>query len=122
MERPMKTIKLSRTYNFFHDRGISEVRLKEPTLDDYVQLGEPVEVQTGPGGERIVVENLPALKAYLERCVDGIEPEHLGMLGLADARALREALHGFFRREASPKPPGTPSSSTSAGVSPSSAG
>jgi hypothetical protein len=121
MERPMKTIKLSRVYAL-HGTALSELRLKEPTLDDYVELGEPVEVQTGPGGERIVVENLPALKAYLERCIDGIDPANLGLLGLADARALREALHGFFRREASPKPPASASSSISAGASPSSAG
>ena len=119
--RPTKTIKLSRTYAI-HDKPVTELRLKEPTLDDYAELGEPVEVHTSPDGIRIATENLPALRAYIERCVDGIDPANLGMLGLPDARALRDAVHSFFLPAATSKKPSTSSSSTPGGDPTTSAG
>lgn len=115
MSRPEKRVPLSRAYAI-HGEAVREIVLKEPTWDDYAELGELFEAQPGPGGTRLVVENREAVKAYVERCVGNIQPSELGMLGLADARALRSALIGFFHNEPSSTPPSTGSSSPTDGA------
>lgn len=120
MSRPEKRVALSRVYAI-HGAAVREVVLKEPTWDDYAEFGEIFEAQPGPGGTRLIVENREALKAYVERCVDNIQPAELGMLGLTDARALRTALIGFFHNAPSSTPPSTGSSSSTAGAPPTSA-
>lgn len=112
--RPEKRVKLSRTYAI-HDKPVSEIVLKEPTFDDYAELGEPVEVQTGASGARLVIVNHEAVRGYIERSVEGIDPANLGLLGLPDARALREAVLGFFRDPATSTSPPTGSSSSTDG-------
>lgn len=113
--RPEKRVKLSRIYAI-HDKPVSELVLKEPTFDDYGALGEPVEVQTGAGGVRLVIVNNEVVRGYIERSVDGIDPANLGLLGLPDARALREAILGFFHQPATSSAPPTGSSSSTAGA------
>ena len=113
--RPQKRVKLSRIYAI-HDKPVGELVLKEPTFDDYLELGEPVELHQGAGGARVVVVNHEAVRGYIERSVEGIDPANLGLLGLADARALREGILGFFHQPATSTPPPPDSSSSTAGA------
>ena len=118
--RPEKRVKLSRTYAI-HDKAVGELTLVEPTWDDYAELGEVFEARRGPEGTVVVLENREAVKGYVERCVRGLDPANLGLLGLPDARALRDTIVDFFQRPESSTAPSTGSSSGTAGVPPISA-
>jgi len=114
-DRPVKTVALSRTYAA-HDKPIAAVRLKEPTVDDYLDLGEIFEVQHSADGARVVIERDGVLRGYVERCVDGVDFAIVGTFGLKDGRAIREAMLDFFRDAAPSTGASTTSSSASDGA------
>ncbi len=95
-----KTIKLSRRYEA-HGTPFEKVTIREPRFSDLMALGEPYEMQRA-SGQPVVIENTATIEGYVRRCV--LEPgfEMLGELGIADARAVREAVLDFFTRGEDP--------------------
>ena len=103
---------------------VRELELREPTWNEYSELGDPF--VWAPRGDDMVVATpiMDRVKAYAERLVlmNGREgdPLILGQLCLADSRAVKDAVLGFFlaaekATEASPSS-STTSSSSSDGV------
>lgn len=87
-------VTLSRSYEA-HGRAYAEISVREPTGSLLMQHGEPTEVVYGRDGTPIVVENREAIAAYLRECCDpGVEV--LVQLNVADFRAVKAALTGFF--------------------------
>jgi len=114
-DRPVKVVELSRVYAA-HDEAIKAVRLKEPTADDYLDLGEIFELQHSADGAEVVIERPEVLRGYVERCVDGVDFAIVGTFGLKDGRALRSAMLDFFRAAAPSDGASTTSSSPSDGA------
>lgn len=117
----MKTIELLKPIEGM--KGvITKVVLKPPTGHAFLTLGEPwVIVRSGDGGTS-QMELTQTIAAYVEVCIE--EPKDatavLGMLSLADAMRVKEAVLDFFgdaRLAGLPKSPGS-SSSTSDGSQP----
>lgn len=98
----MKRVPLSRRY-VGHGAGTTVALVREPTAALFLDFGEPYEAQKTAAGERVVIENLVAVRAYVEACVtfEGeSEPMSvLGQLGIADARAVKAAVLDFFQEE-----------------------
>lgn len=106
-----RTIPLSQAYAA-HGKSFSTVTLREPTLDDLLELGEPFEGQQSAGGAVVVFENREAVAAYVRRCIaePGMEILSGASISLKDARAIREGVLSFFTRgeaaaSASPEQP-----------------
>lgn len=103
MSRATLTIPLSQAYAA-HGKSFSAVTLREPTLDDLLDLGEPFEGQQSASGNVVVFENRQSVGEYVRRCIS--EPSLDVVLGAAlsfrDARALREGVLSFFRRGEAP--------------------
>lgn len=89
-----KVVKLSRRYEA-HDNTFDSVTVREPRFEDLLALGEPYEVQRA-AGNNVVIENTEAVAAYVKRCVVSPGVEQLGVLSLADARLVRDAVIDFF--------------------------
>lgn len=89
-----KVVKLSGRYEA-HGKTFDTVTVREPRYNDLMELGEVYEAQFA-GGQRVVIENTATIAAYAKRCI--VHPGHecLGELGVSDARAVREAVIGFF--------------------------
>ncbi|CAI2936157.1 hypothetical protein [Aminobacter niigataensis] len=88
-------VPLARQYQA-HGDVFSSVTVREPRFEDLLALGEPYEVQRTPQGGRVVIENTPAVAAYVKRCVIKPTSDHLGELDIKDARAVRNAVLDFF--------------------------
>jgi hypothetical protein len=97
MSRQTRTVKLSRSYTVFNET-FAEVVVREPTLDDLLEFGEPFEGQQSAGGQMVVFENREAVAGYVQRCVDKPAYASLGELSIADARAVRDGVLDFFKR------------------------
>lgn len=81
-----------------HSGPITEVILKEPDFDTYLELGDPVTIARAPDGSIFTVENNVVIRAYIERClVAPKDPIILEAGGFRLARQLRDAVLGFFR-------------------------
>jgi Phage tail assembly chaperone proteins, E, or 41 or 14 len=78
-----------------HGGPIRTITLRPPTGGDYMSLGEPyTTVRSDDGrGHAVAVESVIA--EYMRRCAD-IDPLLLDTVTLKDARALRDAVVGFF--------------------------
>lgn len=95
---PTKSIPLSRTYEA-HGKVFSAVTLREPSLREYLSIGEPIEMHTGPDGEgRYVIEHGDRILDYLDKLAVAGEPgaESLAVLELADAMAVKAGVLDFF--------------------------
>lgn len=79
-----------------HNELISEVVLREPRAHDFFTLGDPYVVARNDDGSMFPVEDRNIIKDYIDRCVVKPDPMLLGMIGLADAMAVKEAVLGFF--------------------------
>lgn len=93
------TIKLSTPVEI-HDRPVTEITLREPTGGQYLDFGEPLILVNSSGG-LFQTEDRAAIGKYLDACVEhdsGVAV--LRLLSLHDARAVKEALLGFFTRSA----------------------
>lgn len=97
-----KTIPLSRQYEA-HNETFAEVVIREPRFADLLALGEPYEMQRSPAGGQIVIENTEAVAGYVRRCVLKPSFDRLGELGIADSRAVRDGVLGFFTSGDKPK-------------------
>jgi hypothetical protein len=96
-----KTITLEKPVTLFGAQ-ISEVRIKEPSGLQYLQLGEPrLAVSLGEGGYWI--EQPKIIQDYLDRVLDHGDGRSkdggslLALLSFTDARAIKAALFDFFR-------------------------
>ena len=94
----MTTIPLTKPV-VWHGETLTEIRLKEPSGIDFINLGEPrTAVFNGETGNGYYVEQPLIIKAYLEKCI-----EHeggamlLAQMNLADAQKLTGAFLDFFR-------------------------
>lgn len=106
-----------------HHGLIQEIVLREPTFDEYVELGEPRQFYFMADGQTAVPIDDPAtVGEYMRRClVSPTDPSLLAQGGLKLARAMKAKVIGFFRfgdeeDEASTSSP-TTSSSTDASAS-----
>ena len=97
-----------------HSGPITEVILKEPDFDTYLELGDPTTLARAPDGSLFSVENNVVIRAYIERClVAPTDPLVLEAGGFRLARQLRYAIVGFFRAEPSEAEPSKTSATTS---------
>ena len=85
---------------------IREIRVKEPTGLQYLQLGDPrMPVSMGNGGG-YWIEQPKIIEDYLDRVLDYGDGKAkdggalLALLSFADARAVKKALFDFFREAA----------------------
>ncbi|WP_158810232.1 hypothetical protein [Beijerinckia sp. L45] len=84
-------------------RGVcTEIVLREPTYDEYLDLGEIVTYGKAPDGTIFPVENSEVLRSYIARCiVEPKDPLALTQGGVKLGRAVKGAVEGFFRDEPS---------------------
>jgi len=93
----VKTIKLDKPVTWPGGAPISEIRLKEPTGQMFIDLGEPRALVTNRNGSMVLSEIPETIKAYLDRCIDHEAGAAIvALLSLSDARKLKDALFGFF--------------------------
>src|ERR1700694_1068637 len=79
------------------DGKIREIIIREPNVMEGLEIGDPYVVGSSPSGSQLVVENYEAITAYVRRCL--VEPKDQALLqqgGVEVARALKEAVIGFF--------------------------
>lgn len=94
-----KRVRLSRSYVAF-GAPVDVAIVSEPTGGLYLDLGEPYERQFTASGEPVVIENTVAVRGYIEGCVtfpdNGDPVPILRQLSLADIRAVKREVLGFF--------------------------
>lgn len=112
--------------------SISQIVLREPSFDEYLQYGDPYVVAGAKDGTPFGVENVDVIRQYLSVCL--VEPKDPALLSQAGARVAREVkdkLLSFFqpaaasdkKLDAAPETSGTSSlSAGSASVQEKSAG
>ncbi len=110
-----ETVKLTEPV-LWHDRQLTELTLREPRARDFFAFGEPMTWARTGDGNAVSVENPDVIGRYLDACIvhEG-GSALLGLVGLTDAFALKDAVLGFFvaARLASLPADATSSSSTS---------
>jgi hypothetical protein len=81
-----------------HGKTYSELSFKEPSADQFLDLGDTHSLIKLEGGENYMqVENPKVLRSYTEASVQGEHgPVLLRLLSLADAKAARELVMSFF--------------------------
>lgn len=81
-----------------HQGQVRKLTLSEPTGNDYLRIGEPVQHARNTDGTVFVVENEEAIREYI---IAGLPPELddplIGQLSLADAMKAKDAVLGFFQ-------------------------
>lgn len=91
-----KTIQLKNPI-LWHDKQLSEVTLREPTAADYFAIGELANPMRRKDGSTIMVEDVGAISAYVERCLITEGGAHLlPIMSLADGMEVRAAIVDFF--------------------------
>lgn len=100
-----------------HQGNSTRIVVREPTVEDYLEIGEVYSYVPAPDGLAYPMENREAVKRYVERLV--VEPTDqllIAGLPLSVGRDLRDAVLGFFRRPAAAAgAPSTTSGATSSG-------
>lgn len=97
-----------------HKGTAYEVELREPTLDDVMEIGEIASQVRTPEGSVMIVENKANIRAYFERClVSPPDPILVGQASLAVGLAIKGAIIGFFLNAHSRAEPSTTSGETS---------
>lgn len=86
----MTTVTLSQTYTAGSET-FSAVEIREPTFQDYRQIGPAFDVQCG-----IVLRDREAIFAYADRLIQKPAAGALQALNLEDAMAVEEAIMSFF--------------------------
>jgi hypothetical protein len=75
----------------------AQVKLREPTARDFIELGLPQSPVYGPNQTFTMADNDQIIAAYLQRCIrEPIADIVFGQITLADAIRLREGLLDFF--------------------------
>ncbi|MFG1332021.1 hypothetical protein V5F41_12310 [Xanthobacter autotrophicus] len=105
-----------------HEGETRAIVLREPSYGDFMALGDPTAMVLSVGSA-LPQDDMAVIRGYIERCAN-VDPLLLDQIKvLADAMALAEAVKGFFTAASAAvsKTSPTPSSSNSAGPSPTSA-
>ena len=79
-----------------HNGMVTKIVLREPTGDEYFSLGDP-QSWVKAGGGMALVDDQKIIRDYVLRCM--VEPDPIlafGQMGVLDARAVKEAMLGFF--------------------------
>lgn len=80
-----------------HKGLISKIVLREPTFDEYLEIGDPYEIGESTDGFRFTVQNPEAVRAYIETCcVEPADPLLLSSASARVARKVRIAILNFF--------------------------
>ena len=92
-----KTIKLASPIAWVNGGSVSEISLREPTGQLFIDLGEPRVIVSNRSGSIIWAEIPETIKAYLDRCIDHEGGGALlAQMSLSDAKKVKEALFSFF--------------------------
>jgi hypothetical protein len=81
---------------------VSELELREPTVEDVTDIGYPFLMIVGDGGTAIQLQPKTVLK-YASRLA-GVPPSSLKTLSLGDLGNLQTVVMGFFGEEAATSP------------------
>ena len=82
---------------FLHDQHITELRFREPTGGQYLDIGEPRMLARNVDGTLYWVEDREAIKRYVDACLDHeFGGPIIRLLGLADAKLAKDTVLGFF--------------------------
>lgn len=80
-----------------HDGVLKRIVIREPSFDEYMDIGDPYTVAGTDGGNGFMVENPEVIKSYLTLClVEPKDPALLGQAGARVARELKSKLLSFF--------------------------
>ena len=91
------TIKLDKPVTWPGGPALTEIRLKEPTGQLFIDLGEPRVLVTNRNGSMVLSEMPETIKSYLDRCIDHEAGSALiALMSLSDARKVKNALFDFF--------------------------
>lgn len=105
-----------------HGGPITEIEIREPTLGDIMDLGEPFAYSQTPSGQVFATEVTSTVRAYYERClVSPSDPLVVEQASLKTGRAVKAAILGFFREGGSTAADSKTSGTTSSGEQKSSA-
>ncbi|HWL06725.1 MAG TPA: hypothetical protein VNQ99_17615 [Xanthobacteraceae bacterium] len=77
---------------------VNRIVMREPTFDEYLQIGDPQTVAMSAEGTPFVVENTEVIKQYFAVCL--VEPKEVEVLSQASAYVAREVKQkflGFFQ-------------------------
>lgn len=91
-------IPLSKPLRAHGGESIKQIVLREPTFDEYLDVGDPYTFAASNEGTPFAVENADVIKRYIELCL--VEPKDSLLLKQAGARVAREVkekLLAFFR-------------------------
>lgn len=81
-----------------HGEPIRAIVLREPTFDDYLEIGDPYEIGESEDKVRFTVQSPDAVRAYIERCmVVPADPLLLSQAPAVVGRKVRLAILDFFR-------------------------
>jgi len=73
---------------------VNKIVLREPTFDEYLQIGDPQTLAQSADGTPFVVENSEVIKQYLAVCI--VEPKEVEVLSQASALVAREVKQKFL--------------------------
>ena len=81
-----------------HKGAITEVKVRKPTFDEYMTLGDPFVVALAPDSKiPFMVEDKVALASYVKLLlVEPTDPLLLGQGGMELARDITRVVRGFF--------------------------
>lgn len=90
------TIKLSKSYRGDKGAAFDAVVLRKPMHRDYLDLGDPVELQPNGSGGMMSVTYETIIEKYLDRLC--VQPRHTELedIDLVDSLLLTKAVTGFF--------------------------
>ena len=86
-------VALSRPINA-HGEEISEITLRDPTVEDTMQIGQPFLIMVDDGETGIRIQN-KTIAAYIVRLA-GIPMSSVKAMSLGDFGAAQAAVMGFF--------------------------
>jgi hypothetical protein len=83
-----------------HGTPLTEVVLREPSFNEYLEIGDPFTVAASPGsGVPFIVEDLEVVRKYVRLLVmPPADALALEQGGFDLARRMKDAVMGFFRR------------------------
>lgn len=93
----IKTIQLDKPVVWPGGPTITKIGLKEPTGQQFIDLGEPRVLVTNRSGSMVLSELPETIKGYLDLCIDHEAGSALiALLSLSDTRKIKSALFDFF--------------------------
>ena len=116
MSEPKRTTIKLQTPIHTGSEAISEIILRDPTLEDFLTLDEPWTLQETPGGKFLPVDHGPTIALYMKRCL--VQPASdlivLSQCTVQDGMEIKRWLGRFFTAGGAASPGSTmPSPSSS---------